>query len=361
MRREAYVIFVCALVLTALGALMVYSSTAVVAGQQLGSSGYYGIRFGIFALVGFLAMAVTMRLDYHMYSKLSIFLMLGVLALLIMVFTPLGKSAGGARRWLDFGLFQVQPAEPAKLVLIIWLAGWLAARQTHVATFKWGFLPAAAVISTVALLVLVERDLGTPVVLGLSAATVMFVGGINFMYLVASAGLVVPALSVMVLFDPERRERILVFLDPYKHLREGGWQLVQSFLAFQRAGPKGVGLSGSIQKLYYLPAAHTDFIVSIIAEEFGLAGSLGVLILFAVLTCAGLRVSARAADLHGTLLALGITVMIAFQAVFNMAVATGLVPTKGLPLPYVSFGGSSLVVMLAATGILINIAVTTKN
>jgi cell division protein FtsW len=357
MRREAYVIFLCAVVLTALGALMVYSSTALMAAQTRGDSEYYGIRFAIYATFGFLFMAVTMKLDYHLYNKLSIPMLFGILAMLIMVFTPLGKSAGGARRWLDFGFFQVQPAEPAKLVLIIWLAGWLAARQTHVATFKWGFLPASTVIAIIALLVLIERDLGTPVVLGLTAATVMFVGGIKIAYLAGSAAAVTPVFAALVLFDAERRDRILVFLDPYAHLREGGYQLVQSFLAFQRAGVRGVGLSESIQKLYYLPAAHTDFIVAIVAEEFGLRGSMGVLLLFVILTCAGARVAARAPDLHGTLLALGITVMIAVQAMCNMAVATGLVPTKGLPLPFISFGGSALIVMLAATGILMNIAV----
>jgi len=356
MRHAAYIIFVCALVLTALGALMVYSSTAVIAGEKYGSSAYYLIRFSIYSIVGLALMTITANIDYHHYRTWSTLLLLMALAMLLMVFTPLGKSAGGARRWIDLGLFQVQPAEPAKLALIVWLAGWLAARQPRVSSFVRGFLPSAAVIAIVVLLVLVERDLGTPVVLGLTAATVMFVGGIKVLYLAGSALAALPLFAGLILFDAERRDRILVFLDPFKHLQEGGWQLVQSYLAFQRAGVGGVGLGNSIQKLYYLPAAHTDFILAIVAEEFGLVGTSGVLALFLVFTIAGLRVAARAPDLYGSLLALGLSVMIAFQALCNMAVATGLVPTKGLPLPYVSFGGSSLVVMLATAGILINIA-----
>jgi len=356
MRREAYMMFVCTLVLTAFGALMVYSSTAVVAGERYGSSEYFFVRFAVYAILGLALMAITMNIDYRLYSKWSIVLLFGALTLLVLVFSPLGKTAGGARRWIDVGAFQIQPAEPAKLVLIIWLAGWLAARQTRLKSFMRGFLPSAAVIAIVALLVLIERDLGTPVVLGLTAGTVMFVGGIKISYLAYSVAAAVPLFAALVAFDPERLDRVLVFLDPFDHVREGGWQLVQSYLAFQRAGVQGVGLGNSIQKLYYLPAAHTDFIVAIVAEEFGLIGTMTVLALFVVLAAAGLRVAARAPDLDGSLLALGITVMIAFQAVCNMAVATGLVPTKGLPLPYVSFGGSSLVVMLAAAGILINIA-----
>jgi len=356
MRREAYIIFVCAMVLTAFGALMVYSTTAVPASEEFGYSTYYFVRFAIHAMVGLTFMAITMNVNYHRYGTWSIALLLFSLAMLMLVFTPLGKSAGGARRWIDLGLFQIQPAEPAKLVLIMWLAGWLAARQTRVSSFTRGFLPSATVIAIVAILVLIERDLGTPVVLGLTTATVMFVGGIKLVYLVGSGAAVTPLLAGLVLIDPERRDRILVFLDPFKHLREGGWQLVQSYLAFQRAGASGVGPGNSIQKLYYLPAAHTDFILAIVAEEFGLVGTMSVLLLFAMFTFAGLRVAARAPDLYGSLLALGLSVMIAFQALCNMAVATGLVPTKGLPLPYISFGGSSLVVMLAAAGILINIA-----
>lgn len=356
MRREAYIIFVCAMVLTAFGMLMVFSTTAVLAGERFGNSAYYFIRFAIHAMLGLTLMAIAMNVDYHRYGTWSLVLLAFTLLMLVLVFTPLGKSAGGARRWIDLGLFQIQPAEPAKLVLIIWLAGWLAARQTRVSSFIRGFLPSAAVIAIVAILVLIERDLGTPVVLGLTTATVMFVGGIKLVYLLGSGAAVTPLIAGLVLIDPERLDRILVFLNPFKHLREGGWQLVQSYLAFQRAGASGVGPGNSIQKLYYLPAAHTDFILAIVAEEFGLIGTMSVLLLFAAFTFAGLRVAARAPDLYGSLLALGLSVMIAFQALCNMAVATGMVPTKGLPLPYISFGGSSLVVMLAAAGILINIA-----
>ncbi len=356
MRREAYIIFLCALVLTAFGALMVYSTTAVLAGEQYGSSTYFIVRFAIYAAVGLACMAVTMNIDYHRYGTWSVGLLLVALALLLLVFTPLGKTAGGARRWIDLGLFHVQPAEPAKLVLVMWLAGWLAARQTRVKSFIRGFLPSGTVIAIVAMLVLIERDLGTPIVLGLTAATVMFVGGIKLAHLAGSGAVGLPLFAALVVIDPERLDRIKVWLDPFKYVREGGWQIVQSYLAFHRAGPGGVGPGNSIQKLYYLPAAHTDFILAIVAEELGLAGSTAVLVLYIVFAVAGLRVAVRAPDLYGSLLAVGLSMMIAFQALCNMAVATGLIPTTGLPLPYVSFGGSSLVVMLAAAGILINIA-----
>ncbi|MBS1111224.1 MAG: cell division protein FtsW, partial [Anaeromyxobacteraceae bacterium] len=264
--------------------------------------------------------------------------------------------AGGARRWIDLGFIRFQPAEAAKVVLVLYLARSLARKKERMRQFSIGFLPHLAVTGLLVVLVLAEKDLGTAVILLVVLLVMLFAGGVKIGYLLASVALAIPVGWYLIAGTPYRMQRITAFLDPWQHRDGIGFQIVESLLGIGNGGWLGQGLGEGKGKLFYLPAAHTDFIAAVIAEEVGLVGMSLLVLLFAVLVWRGFRATALAPDAFGCYLALGLTTLIGSQARVHLAVVLGLLPTKGLTLPFVSYGGSSLMTMLAAAGILLSVS-----
>ncbi|HXG68061.1 MAG TPA: putative lipid II flippase FtsW [Blastocatellia bacterium] len=342
--------------LTLFGAVMVYSASAVMAQKNYGSQFYFLIRQGGWAVIGLAAMALAMRVDYRLYNRRWIvFGALGVtFALLVVVlFFP---AINGSHRWITWRrVISIQPSEIAKLAVVAFLAFHLEKRWNQPEDFKLTFLPAAGVVAGVIGLIVLEPDLGTALVVGLVLMVMVFQAGVPLRHIASLAIPAVPVLTAMLLV-PWRFERLLAFLDPWKYQMTVGYHPVQSMIAIGSGGISGVGFAEGKQKLFYLPASHTDFIFSVIGEELGLVGAATVIILFAVLAWRGLQAARCAPDRFGQLAAIGITVMLTAQAFFNISVTLSLVPTKGIPLPFISSGGSSLAISLFAAGVLLNIS-----
>jgi cell division protein FtsW len=278
-----------------------------------------------------------------------------VLLVLVLV-PPLAQPINGTRRWLRLGPISFQPAELAKLALIIYLAAYLAEKRDQVADFRRGLLRPLVITGVLALLVLAQPDLGNCLALIAVTFALLFLAGGRVRHLALLAASALPFLVVAVWLAPYRVRRIMTFVDPWSDPRGSGFQIIQSWLAIGSGGLVGRGIGESRQKLFYLPEAHTDFIFAILGEELGFVGAVGVVALFAVLVWRGLRVGLRAPDTFGAYLALGITLLIATQTLVNLGVVTGSLPTKGLPLPFISFGGSALLVTMLSTGVLLNIS-----
>ncbi len=343
--------------LALIGLVMVFSASAIVAGNRFHDSGFFLKRQIAWLAFGFLLMHLTSHIDYTLWKKLSIPMLFCMLLLLVMVLVPgLGVAAKGARRWLRFGPISMQPAELVKLVVVIYMASYLTRKKDKIALFREGLLPALIVLGLLSGLVLIEPDLGTVVVIGLVTIGLCFLAGARISHLVTLALCAVPVVMVLVLGSSYRRQRLMTFLAPWKEASAAGFQITQSFLAFGSGGPFGVGLGEGKQKLYFLPEAHTDFVLSLVGEELGLLGTVTVILLFAVFVWRGFQIAARARVPFGQHLGMGITLLIGGQALVNAAVVTGLLPTKGLTLPFVSYGGSSLVVSLIGVGILLSIS-----
>src|SRR6187549_3150679 len=345
------------LTLALMGLVMVFSASAIVAGNRFQDPEFFLKRQIAWLGFGLLLMHLTSRIDYQLWKKLSIPILIAMTVLLVMVLVPsLGVAAKGARRWLRWGPISIQPAEMVKLVAVIYLAAYLTRKSDKVTLFRGGLLPALIVVGVLSGLVLLEPDLGTVVVMGLVTVSLLFLGGARITHLTGLGLCAIPAVLVLVLGSSYRRQRLLTFLAPWKDASDAGFQITQSFLAFGSGGPFGVGLGAGKQKLYFLPEAHTDFVLALVGEELGLVGTTAVMLLFAILIMKGLKIAGRAQDPFGRHLAYGITLLIGAQAMINAGVATGLLPTKGLTLPLVSYGGSSLLVNLLAIGILLSIS-----
>jgi cell division protein FtsW len=336
---------------------MVFSAGAAFAARTYGDFAYFLKRDAIYAILGLCAFTFALRTDYSVWRRLTYpLLALTVVALAaVLVF---GTSAKGAHRWFRFGPVSFQPSELSKLALVLYLALLLARRAAaQVRTFSLGFLPPLVVTGALAGLVVVEPDLGTAVILGGTAVLMMFVAGARTTYLL---GLVLVAAPIawykLILGKAFRLRRVIAFLDPWQYCRDEGFQLCESLISLGSGGVTGVGLGESRQKLFFLPEAHTDFILAVLGEELGLAGVLAVLAAFAILIWRGLAAALRARDVFGSYLAFGITAVFGTQALFNMGVVLGLLPTKGLVLPFVSYGGTSLIVSLFMAGVLGNIS-----
>jgi len=343
--------------LALVGLVMVFSASAIVAGNRFQDPGFFLKRQIAWLTFGFLLMHLTSRIDYTLWKKLSIPMLACMLLLLVLVLLPsLGVAANGARRWLRLGPVSVQPAEMAKLVAVIYMAAYLTNKGDKITLFRNGLLPALVVIGLLGGLVLLEPDLGTVVVLGLVTVGMYFLAGARISHLVALALCAIPVVLVLVLGSSYRRQRLMTFLAPWKDASDAGFQITQSFLAFGSGGPFGVGLGEGKQKLYFLPEAHTDFVLALVGEELGLIGTATVILLFVLFVWRGFQIAARARVSFGRYLGMGITLLIGGQALVNAAVVTGLLPTKGLTLPFVSYGGSSLVVSLIGVGILLSIS-----
>src|SRR5215475_13073966 len=350
------VLFVATIVLVGLGIVMVYSASAVVMMERYQRPYLFLTKQAMWAALGVAMLGVIMRFDYHHYRQpFLIWSCLGLvgLGLVAVLFSP---AVGGARRWFAFGGLGIQPSELAKLSAIFFIAAMLERRMHRINDAGYALLPIAIVVGTFVTLILLEPDFGTSASLVLIAVVMVFAAGVNYRYIAGVALCALPVVTLLVLGTSYRRQRVLTFLDPWRDPRGAGFQIIQSLYAIGTGGVRGKGVMNGVQKLFYLPEPHTDFIYSVIAEELGLIGATAVVFCFAFIAWRGLRVALRAPDSFGAFLALGLTAMIAVQALFNMSVALGLLPTKGIPLPFVSFGGSSLLINLVGMGILLNVS-----
>lgn len=342
--------------LTLLGLVMVLSASSVSAYARFGSSFLFFRRQLVYALVGAVVLAVTARMHHRAWERLCVPLLFGSVALLALVLHPAaGTVAGGSARWIAVGPVTVQPSEMAKLAVVCFASTLLSRRWPHLGDVGRLAMPLLPVVGVVCALIMLQPDLGTTVIVASTVLVLLFVAGARLRHLlvgVAGGGVLVLGLIYV---EGYRWERLVSFLDPWRDPLGSGYQSIQSLIALTSGGPFGVGLGAGRQKWLYVPNAHTDFIFSIIGEELGLAGNLLVVALFLVFVWAGIRIAFRAPDALGRLLAAGITGWIGIQALVNLGAVTALLPITGVPLPFVSFGGSSLVVSLAAVGVMASV------
>ncbi len=352
-----YTLLAVTLLLIAIGVMMVYSSSAILAGERYGDSFYFLKREVAFVTAGIFLILIGKNIDYHLYYKMTYPILGVVLFLLFLVFIPgIGHSAGGAQRWLRIAGIGFQPSELTKLALVFYLAYALTKKGEKIRDLKTGFLPTIGISGFLIALILLQKDLGTAFVVAVAMFVMLYVAGTRLIYLASTVLAAIPALYFLIFSVEYRRKRIMAFLDPWEHQRDTGFQIIQSYVAFNSGGVTGVGLGQGKQKLFYLPAAHTDFIFSVIGEELGLIGVFFVVGLFLIFLYRGLRIAFRAPDSYGTFLAIGFTTIIISQTLINFGVVMGLLPTKGLPLPFISHGGTALLVSCLMVGIMLNIS-----
>jgi cell division protein FtsW len=353
-------LFIGVLLLTAFGVVMVYSASAVTAFHDKHDSAYFLTRHVVYAALGLVAMLVMSRINYRIFLKPFVawgFLGASFLGLLL-CHTGIGVTLNGASRWIDAGPVTIQPAEAMKIALVLWLAYSLARKSEHIKSFSVGFLPHLLVPGVVMLACLLQPDFGTAVVIAILTFSLLFVAGAKLGYIML-AGIAGSSITYFLVTGSEYRlRRWIAYLDP---LSQGnrfgdGYQLSQSLFGFGEGGLTGVGIGDGLQKLLFLPEAYNDFIASIVGEELGVIGIFALLAAFGFVVWRGVLVAIRARDEFGTYVALGLSVLIGIQTLANMGVAMGLLPTKGLTLPFVSYGGTSLIVALGAVGILLNIS-----
>ena len=357
MRQNRIYLSATVFCLICVGIVMIYSSSCVYAMQELKDNAFFLKRHLMFLGIGFIMTLAVMATDYRDLQKYAKPLLILSIFLLILVLIPgIGKRSSGAQRWFRMGAINFQPSEFVKLAVIIYAADFLTRKQKFIAGFKQGFVPLMLMTGFVCLLVVKQPDLGTAVEIAVIVLTMMFVAGARLLHLSLIAMAAVPVIVYLVASASYRIARIMAFLDPWQDAQGIGFQLIQSQIAIGSGGLFGVGLGKSQQKLFYLPAAHTDFIYSIIGEEFGLRGTLFIIILFVIFLWQGTRIAMRTADSFGYYLCVGILVMFGLQAMVNIGVSMGALPTKGLPLPFISYGGSALIFHMAAVGLLLNVS-----
>lgn len=351
-----WVLLSAILALVAVGWIMVYSASAITAQDKYADGFYFLKRQLIAGAIGIAAMIAVMRLGYRRLARLAYPLLLVAVAALVLVLIPhVGSAANGARRWIRLFGFSLQPAELTKVAWVVYLAYSLAKKREKVASFSVGLLPHLLIAGVLTLLCMAEPDFGSSVGLIFLLFILLFAAGAKLSYLVGSILLAMPIGYHAIASSPYRMNRILAFMDPWTHVHDVGYQVAESLMSIGSGGLFGLGLGDGRQKLYFLPEAHTDFIFSIIGEEMGLLGVTAVVVLYGIVLWRGIRISLRASEAFGTYLGLGVTSLIAFQAIVNMCVAMGLLPTKGLTLPFISYGGSSLVLLLGASGALLSV------
>ncbi len=356
-RPPDLILFAAALALAGIGLVMVYSASSAVAFNRLDDSAYFLKRQAMWIALGLGAMWLARGVHYQRLRVYAVPLLLAAFVCMVAVLIPgIGRVAGGARRWITAGPFSFQPVEVAKLALVLYLSHFVVRRGAAIRDFRRGVLPPLAMTAGFGLLVLRQPDMGSALLLGAVTMVLLFLGGARVLHIGAVLVAAVPALALAVAVADYRLARVVAFLDPWRDPQGSGFHIIQSLLAFGSGGIFGVGLGASRQKFFYLPERHTDFIFAILGEELGLFGTLGLVLLFAVLAYRGWRIARAAPDRFGALLASGITATIVAQAMLNMGVATGLLPVTGIPLPLVSFGGSSLLVTMIQIGILLNIS-----
>lgn len=353
--RIRMLLVTCAMI--CVGIVMIYSASAIYAFEYYGDSAYFLKRHLLYLLIGGMLAFFAMTFDYGKLRKFAKpILFVSLLCLLAVLVPGIGKQTSGARRWFKLWIFTIQPAEFAKLAIIIYLADFLSRKQPKIKSFFQGFMPPAIAMGLTMGLMLIQPDLGSAVDVGMISFTMLMVAGVNFAHVASCVLASVPVFYALVFHVSYRRRRILAFLNPWEDPRGVGFQIIQSFLALGQGGLIGVGLGHSKQKLFYLPQSYTDFIFSIIGEELGFIGALCVILMFVYFLWQAAKVAVRARDLFGQLLVLGVFSMIGIEALINIAVTIGAIPTKGLPLPFISYGGSSLICKLIGVGLILNVA-----
>jgi len=350
------ILFTAAVLLVCVSVVMVYSASAALALDRFGQAYLFLTKQALWTALGLAALAVSMRIDYRTYrNEAFIWSLTGVVCLLL-VLVLFRAPVNGARRWLNFGGLGIQPSELAKMAAVLFTALTLERRMHRIDDLSYSLLPIAIVVGAMSGLMLLQPDLGTAVSLLMVVGTMVFAAGLNYRYLVVTALAAAPILYLVIISAPYRLRRFVAFWDPWSDPSDAGFQIIQSLIAVGTGGVFGRGLMGGVQKLFFLPEPHTDFIYAVIGEELGLIGASMVLVCFCVIAWRGVRIAMRAQDVFGSFLALGLTTMIAVQALVNISVVLGLLPTKGIPLPLVSSGGSSLLISLLGVGVLLNVS-----
>ena len=351
-------LFTATLVLVCASLVMVYSSSAVIGLEQYHQRPTYFLwKQATFALLGLALMPLLMKVDYRNYRQpLVIWTALGMVGVALVGTLVFGPRLNGARRWFGVAGIGVQPSEFAKIVVVFFVAAILERRMDRIDELRFSLVPVGIVLGGVVGLIMLQPDLGTALSIIVIVAAMIFAAGINYRYIVGLLLVSLPAAYVVLMSADYRRRRVGVWLDPWSDPLGNGFQAIQSLIAVGTGGVFGRGLMAGVQKLFYLPYPHTDFIYAVIGEELGLVGTTIVLACFCVIAWRGLRTAMRAPDRFGAFLALGLTAMIVVQAFFNISVVLGLLPTKGIPLPFVSFGGSSLLASMIGMGILLNVS-----
>lgn len=355
-------ILTAVLMLAGIGIIMVYSAGSAIAIKDYGSEYFFLRKQFIFSLLGCIVMIICRNIPYQWLQRLVYPCLIISLIMLICIFFPgIGHKAGGAIRWIRVMGISFQPSEIARFTIILYLAYSLNKKKDRINQFAIGIVPHAIVIGIFLILIAMQPDFGSVVIIAAIAFLMMFVGGIPIKYLLSCVLVFIPTAYYLVIIAPYRLQRILTFLNPWQHRTEEGYQIIHSLMAFGSGGFWGTGLGKSYQKLFYLPEPHTDFIFSVIGEELGLIGVVVIMTLYALIIWRGFYISMMIDDLFGSCLALGFTMAVALQVSVNMSVTLGLLPTKGLTLPFLSYGGTSLLCHMAIMGILMNIGAHIKN
>lgn len=361
-KRWDYILLLTTLVLAGAGLVMVFSASSFLAEKKYGDVYFFFKPQFIYVLGGLAVMLVVRYIPYQFFCKLSYFWLLLAVIGLVLVFVPnIGHNVSGSSRWVKLGFMTAQPSEFAKLALVVFLAASLTAKREKIKTFAYGFFPHLIILSVLAGLIVFEPDLGGAVILAVIALIMFYVAGVRLVYLVSLVLAAVPAVAMFIFRHGYQGRRITAFLSPESDPYDTGYHILHSFYAFSLGGIFGVGPGASKQKLFYLPEPHTDFIFSVVGEEFGFVGVILVSLLFILLIWRGVSIALNAYELRGSYLALGLTTIIGLQAFLNMYVAVGLLPTKGLTLPFFSYGGSSLLMNFICVGMLLNIAAQEKS
>ena len=350
-------LFIATLALVCASLVMVYSSSAVIGMEQYHERPtFFLFKQVTFALLGLALMPVLMKIDYRRYRQPAVIWTALALVGFTLVAVLFGPRLNGARRWFGIAGMGVQPSEFAKIVVVLFVAAILERRMDRIDDIRYSLVPVGIVLGGIVGLIMLQPDLGTALSIIVIVSAMVFAAGINYRYLIGLLLVSLPAAYIVLMSADYRRRRIEVFLDPWSDPLGDGFQVIQSLIAVGTGGIFGRGLMAGVQKLYYLPYPHTDFIYAVIGEELGLLGTTVVLACFCIIAWRGLRTSLRAPDRFGAFLALGLTAMVVVQAFFNISVVLGLLPTKGIPLPFVSFGGSSLLASMVGMGILLNVS-----
>ncbi len=333
---------------------MVFSASGLMADFKGKGQMHYFLRQFVVVLIGAFCAWMFSRYDYNKLKEYAIPILVVTAGILVgvLIFAP---SINGARRWLRFAGFSFQPAEMAKLSIIIFIAAYLQDNHKKIKDFKQGILFPFIIISLILILIVLEKDLGIPFIIMFTSLVLFYIGGMRFIHIFYMIAAILPCVVFAIIKYPYRVKRMMIFIDPWSDPAGAGYQIIQSLSAIGSGGIRGKGLGNSVMKNLFLPEAHTDFIFPIIGEEFGLAGTITILFLFICFFYAGVYVAKHANNIFGNFLALGITFLITFQAIFNIGVSISLFPTKGLPLPFISFGGSAILMTLIGIGVLLNI------
>ena len=361
--EPANVIMYLVTTLLVIGIIMIYSTSSAKTAEGAGSMNIIFLKHVAWIIIAITGMLIMMKTDYHHLQRYSMVILIVALAGLAVVLIPeIGAKINGSRRWIRAGIFGYQPSEFAKLAMIIFLSGYIAKNREKMATFAKGFVVPIILIGVVSLLILKQPDFGTAMFITVVSFILLMTGGTRIIYVIFTLIASIPHIyQIYINKFPYQNDRLLAFIDPWKDPMGIGYQIIQSWIALGSGGMAGLGLGESRQKLFFLPMSDSDFIFSIIGEEFGFIGTTCIIIMFALFAWQGMRICKTAPDAFGFFLALGITASIALQAAINVAVVTGSIPTKGLPLPFISTGGSSILLSLLGVGILLNIARQSEN